>query len=135
MFKFHHTAITVSNVEKSLNFYKKFGFEKVAQWQSNDKSKRIIHLKLDDFYLELFWQKDNKPAPESTQNLETDLAIRGVKHFGLSVDSIEKAREKILNGGLAVEISITDGKTDVKYFFIKDPDGILLEILEDKRNL
>jgi catechol 2,3-dioxygenase-like lactoylglutathione lyase family enzyme len=30
-------------------------------------------------------------------------------------------------------LSILQGRTGPRYFFIEDPDGILVEILEDKR--
>lgn len=66
----------------------------------------------------------------------TDLPAIGAKHFGLKVDSIEAARDELAAKGIVKpDIQITQGRTGPRYFFIEDPDGILVEILEDKRKL
>lgn len=84
--------------------------------------------------LELFCYKEYKPAPEATHATATDLPIIGTKHFGLQVDSINRAKEELIKKGLAdTDTVITTGRTGPLYFFIKDPDGILVEIIEDKR--
>lgn len=37
--------------------------------------------------------------------------------------------------GWAAGVNIVEGRTGVRYFFVPDPDGILLEFVEDRRNL
>lgn len=132
-FKIHHVALSVANIEKSKEFYGKFGFNEFANWESPDGKIKIKHLKLHDTFLELFAFKDYKPSYTSAHELSTDLPVIGVKHFALVVDSINSAKEFVEKLNIATDIKITKGKTGVVYFFIKDPDGILLEFLEDKR--
>ena len=86
--------------------------------------------------LELFCYADYKSAPETIYATATDLPIVGTKHFGLQVDSLEKARDDLAAKGItAADTAIAQGRTGIRYFFVKDPDGILVEIAEDHRGL
>ena len=38
MFNVVHVAISVSNIEKSIDFYKKFGFKEFKSWDAEDES-------------------------------------------------------------------------------------------------
>ncbi len=135
MFSFHHVALSVSNTEKSKKFYSYFGFETIHSWEAEDKSLAITQMKLGESILELFCFKNPGPLPDYEKKLFDGLKVVGVKHFGISTDSLEKAKARLENDGIAENIEITAGKTGINYFFIKDPDGILVEILEDKRNI
>jgi len=135
MFKIHHIALSVKNINISYNFYKIFGFEKVLDWKSDDWNLEIMHLKLDDFILELFCFKNSNDILEESKNLQTDLLRIWVKHFWLKVDNLEEIKEKFIKKNLAEDIEIKLWRTWIKYFFINDPDWILLEFVEDKRNI
>lgn len=133
--RFHHAAISVDDMEVSQEFYGHLGFQVAVEWADPSGSPRICHMKLGDVLLELFWFADRQPAPESAGRLETDLARVGCKHFALQVDSIIEARQFVEERGLGAGVSIQQGKTGVTYFFIKDPSGILVEFVEDPREL
>lgn len=136
MYAIHHVALSVADRGKSAAFYQKLGFTEVHLWEADDKSLTITHLKLGDFILELFCYQNHQPAPDSIHATATDLPVIGTKHFGLKVDSIEAARDDLAAKGIVEnDIQITQGRTGPRYFFIADPDGILVEISEDKRGL
>lgn len=135
MFTLHHVALSVSNMQESINFYALFGFKVAYHWKSDDKELQIAHLKLGETFLELFCFKTYQEAPKSSKKLRTDLPRLGVKHFGLKVKSIHETKEFMITNGYTEEIEIIRGKTEVDYFFIKDPDGILLEFIQDDRGL
>jgi glyoxylase I family protein len=65
--------------------------------------------------------------------LATDLPRIGAKHFALMVNSVDEAKNFVENRGISSNITIQHGRTGVSYFFIKDPSGILVEFLDDKR--
>ena len=134
-FTLHHAAISATDMVASIAFYEQFGFEVVLHWKDPDGGQEIAHLKLGDKYLEIFWYEDQMPAPETSRSLATDLPRIGVKHFALQVASIHEAKNFVENGGIASDVEIRPGKTGVTYFFIKDPSGILVEFVEDKREL
>jgi glyoxylase I family protein len=135
MYSFHHVALSVTDRERSVAFYNQLGFKQVHLWESDDDTLTITHLKLGDLILELFCYKDYQSASNTIHSTKTDLPVVGTKHFGLKVNSIEAAREDLADKGIVDRnVAITQGRTGPRYFFIADPDGILVEISEDKRN-
>lgn len=134
-FAMHHAAISAIDMTRSITFYEQFGFRVVLHWKDPNEELEIAHLKLGENYLEIFWYKDHVPAPETANSLATDLPRIGVKHFALKVDSIQAAKKFVEDRGIASNVAIQQGRTGVRYFFIEDPSGILVEMLEDKRGL
>ena len=88
----------------------------------------------DGFILELFNYTHHLDIPKRSTELSTDLPVVGTKHLGLRVKSAEKALSDLTSKGLvAKNQEITQGRTGPRYFFLKDPDGILVEISQDDR--
>lgn len=134
MFNIDHVAISVTDMERSIEFYKKFGFEKFNSWEAEDGSIKITMLKLNNTLLEIFCYKEYKELPDTAKTTATDLPILGTKHFALCVDDIQKAKEFVTQNNICQDINIRTGRLGRQYFFINDPDGILLEIIErDKK--
>lgn len=130
MFNFNHVTISVSNLEKTLQFYQKFGFEKYKEY--HDESVDIIMLKLGSMILEIFHYQKNYELPNHSTDLALDLPTIGNKHFGLGVKNINEAVKFVLDNNLTTkQIEINEGRLGKPYFFIEDPDGILMEIIEE----
>ena len=88
MFNINHIAISVSDIDKSVEFYKKFGFKEFKSWNAEDNSIRIRMLKLNNVVLEMFCYKEYKELPQTAKSIETDLPVIGTKHFALGVEDI-----------------------------------------------
>lgn len=87
-------------------------------------------LKLGNMILEIFHYSDQNELPEHSKNLAIDLKTVGNKHFGIGVRDIIEAKKFVEDNKLnESEISITKGRLGKPYFFIKDPNGILMEII------
>lgn len=131
-FNINHVAISVKDMNRSIEFYKNFGFEDYKSWKAEDESIKINMLKLKDVVLEIFCYKEYTKLPETAKLTATDLPVIGTKHFALGVKSIDDAKEFLIRNGLVQdEIKINTGRLGKKYFFIKDPDGILVEVIEN----
>lgn len=136
MFSFHHVALSVRQLDASVAWYAKLGFAEVHRWQAEDASLRIVQLKLGAVMLELFCFADNADASAEASALFPHLRQLGPRHFGLQADSVEAAREAMIRANLMTEaVGVTEGKTGIRYFFLRDPDGNFVEILEDHRDV
>lgn len=131
MFQINHVAISVTNMERSVSFYKKFGFKEYKSWKAEDESIQISMLKLGDTILEIFCYQENKKLPETAKSTTTDLPVIGTKHFAFGVDEIEKAKSFVIENNIYENIDIKVGRLGKPYFFIQNPDGILVEIIEN----
>lgn len=131
MFNFCHVALSVTNIEKSVEFYKKFGFTEFKSWKSEDESIKITTLKLNDIVLEMFCYKEYSELPNTAKTVATDLQVIGTKHFALGVDDIEEAEKFVIKNDICKNVDIKTGRLGKQYFFISDPDGILVEIIEN----
>lgn len=131
MFNLNHIAISVTNMERSIEFYKKFGFKDFKSWKAEDESIKITMLKLNNTVLEIFCYKEYKELPETAKSTATDLPVLGTKHFALGVENIEEAKKFVLENNICESIDIKTGRLGKAYFFINDPDSILVEIIEN----
>lgn len=131
MFQADHYAISVKDLKASINFYRALEFEVVKYYRAEDETLDIVHMKNGDFILELFAYKKCKDIPKTALSLEEDLPIAGSKHFGLYVQDLEEAADYLVKKEIVrTEPEIKEGRLGRNYFFISDPNGILVEIIE-----
>lgn len=89
-------------------------------------------LKLENMILEIFHYQEKDELPEHSKNLGVDLQTIGNKHFGLGVKDILEAKKFVEDNKLNdSDMVINKGRLGKPYFFIKDPNGILMEIIEE----
>lgn len=117
-FKMVHENYNVTNLERSLAFYKEaLGLEEVRRIESKDGSFIIVYVANEesDFQLELTWLKDH-PQPYNLGECEFHLAFK--------VDDYEGAYQKHKEMGC-----ICYENPSMGIYFITDPDGYWLEII------
>ena len=123
--KFLHTMIRVKDLDKSYKFYtEELGFVESRRKEFPDKKFDLVYLKLpesDDYELELTYNYDQEEA--------YDLGD-GYGHIALSNPDIKSFREELSKKGYEVtELRGLSDNSD-KYFFVTDPDGYQIEIIE-----
>jgi catechol 2,3-dioxygenase-like lactoylglutathione lyase family enzyme len=127
----HHTAISVRDPNRTIAFYRVFGFEEVHRYQDEDKTG--IKLKLGNYVLELFAYKRNRSESSLALELGNNLAEIGVKHIGFTVEDIDAALIELQAAGLADRSTTILSKGSARFFFVKDPDGMWVEVIHDDR--
>lgn len=120
-----HMMVRVLDEARSVDFYRKaFGL---------DISERAD---FPDFTLIYMLGKDSPFEVELTVNKgreEPYVLGNGYGHIAFVVDDLESERARMLSAGLApkdIKQMTHDGKPFGKFFFIEDPDGYKIEVLE-----
>ena len=126
MAKMIHTMVRIQDLDRSLKFYQRaFGLEPSHRLDFPDFS--LVYLRNDesDNEIELTWNK-GREDPYSHGD--------GYGHVAFVVDDAKRERERLLQLGMTPndvrEFKNDDGALLARYFFIQDPDGYKIEVLE-----
>jgi len=137
----NHTGISVSDMERSLGFYRDI-FEMEVIFDSDVPENeplskvvgmkaatgRVVWLRARDTMIEL-WQWDQpagRPLPEDYVP-----ADKGVTHFAVEVDDVDALYQKVVAAGFHANVEPQDLGLH-KTTYIKGPDNEIIEILEDR---
>lgn len=125
--KFLHTMIRVKDLDKSFKFYtEELNFVESRRKEFPEKKFDLVYLILPDspdFELELTYNYDQ----EEPYDLGT-----GYGHIAISHPDIISLREDLMAKGY--EVTEIRGLTpdSNKYFFVEDPDGYRIEIIQER---
>lgn len=126
----HHVAITVSDIERSLAFYRQLlGFPVLGSAVLANETGLVIHF-LDignNALLELF--SFTKAAAKPSDFLYDDRQV-GLRHLAFKVRSVDAVADRLLAAGVEFTLAPLDAVGGVRIAFFKDPDGTLVEIVE-----
>jgi glyoxylase I family protein len=124
----HHVALSVRNRQRSVAFYERFGFRQTLLWEADDGSLSIAHLTLDGTALELFTYRDPRDDPEQRRDVGNNLDELGPKHLAVVTDDLDRAHREFADVERCTDI--VEGRTGLRYFFVPDPDGIWMEVVQ-----
>jgi catechol 2,3-dioxygenase-like lactoylglutathione lyase family enzyme len=125
-------GIRVKNFERARYFYKKyFGFEQFDSLDNPPPVGKEIHVRSGDVHLELFLADESAKEPELDMIGKKD---RGICHMCLKVDNIEDIYRRMKADGVTITAELDkcvfDSGKWCKYFFFKDPEDMVVEVLE-----
>lgn len=118
--RFDHFNFNVLDLEKSISFYEEaLGFKEKRRVESEDGSFILSYLGEEetDFLLELTWLRD-RTEPYNLGDLEFHLCIRVANDYA---ETLKFHKEM---GCVCYE------NTEMGLYFISDPDGYWIEVLE-----
>jgi catechol 2,3-dioxygenase-like lactoylglutathione lyase family enzyme len=127
----HHVGISVSDMQRSLDWYKThFGFQVRSSTHIPEADLRIAYITNGFFEIELFERKGSFRIPGRDTNVSDSFTAQGYKHFAFQVDDVDLTWQKLKAKELdLVSEPTTNTDLGVRYCFIRDPDGILIEFL------
>ena len=121
--KYLHTMVRVKNIEESLDFYcNKLGLKEVRRVENEKGRFTLIFLGAEN--------SDEKTGLlELTYNWDPEeyTGGRNFGHLAYSVKNIYDVCEQLMNNGVTINRPPRDGHMA----FIRSPDGISLEILQE----
>ena len=118
-----HIAILCSEREASLRFYETLGFAVYESHVRPERNDEVIFMNGPGIVLELFISEKH---PQRVSNPEA----YGLRHLALGVTDAQTAREKLIAAGYNPEPIRTDTFNGRRLFFVKDPDGLPIELHE-----
>ena len=125
--KYLHTMVRITNIEQSLDFYcKKLGLKEVRRRESDKGRFTLIFLAAED--------SDEKTGLlELTYNWDPEKYTggRNFGHLAYSVKNIYETCKKLMDNGVIINRPPRDGRMA----FIRSPDGISIEILQEGDSL
>jgi lactoylglutathione lyase len=118
--RYLHTMVRISNLDESLAFYRdKLGLKEVRRME-NEKGR----------YTLIFLAADENPEAqvELTYNWDPEVYAggRNFGHLAYSVPNIYQTCQKLMDGGVTINRPPREGRMA----FIKSPDGISIELLQ-----
>ena len=138
--KFNHVGISVSNIERSIEFYREMlGLEPLCEvfpfggeafdtvMDLNDVQGRMCMIGNGSLQLELF--EFSNPVPNA-KDPEHPVSDHGYSHFGVEVEDVEHTYEKLLKAGVRIHSPVMTFKgSSIKATYARDPDGNVFEIM------
>ena len=125
--KYLHTMVRIKNTDESLDFYcKKLGLNEIKRKESEEGKFTLIFLSADD--------SDNDTGLlELTYNWDSENYTKGRNfgHLAYRVKNIYETCQKLMEGDVIINRPPRDGHMA----FVKSPDGISIEILQEGEHL
>ena len=118
--KLDHIAIIASDYQKALAFYGILGFQEIERVKRQFDIMGM--LECDGVWIELF----EKAAPARL----TEPEALGLRHIAFATDDLDKKLEQLHQNGIETEAIRTDPHGR-RFTFLKDPDGLPIEIKEE----
>lgn len=120
MKKFCWSTLNVRNLEESVQFYTKIIGLEVESEMNAGPDMKIVFLGKGETQIELICNSNNKEI-----NIGNDIS------WGFEVESLDEQLELVKDNGIKVEAGPTQPTPKVKYFFIKDPNGLTIQLVEN----
>ena len=125
--KYLHTMVRVRDIDASLDFYcNKLGLKEIKRKENEKGRFTLIFLGADN-------SDDRYALLELTYNWDSEeyTSGRNFGHLAYSVENIYEVCEKLIKNGVTINRPPRDGHMA----FVKSPDGISIEILQEGESL
>jgi lactoylglutathione lyase len=117
-----HTCYRIGDIDRSVAFYEKLGFEEVARMPIRDEAVNVfMGLPGEDPRLELTYNHGVDSYELGT----------GYNHIAVAVDDLDSTLEGLAQQGIEPEkppYSVREGGS--RLCFVRDPDGYRIELIE-----
>lgn len=117
-------TLTVNNIEESLKFYCDILNLNIAERFKAGQDTEIVMLgNKDDVKIELICYKG------------VEISERKGLSIGFTVESLEKTIDYLKENNIELESPIISPNPMTRFFFVKDPNGIQIQFVEEKESI
>jgi catechol 2,3-dioxygenase-like lactoylglutathione lyase family enzyme len=132
----HHTGLTVSDLDRSIEFYEQLGFDVAVRIEEEgeevergtgvrDAKLRVAMLEGPNSRLELieYLRPGGGPAPHPNNGI-------GAAHVCLEVEDVDAAVDELRERGIQFLSEPITHESGIRWVYARDPDGITAELLQ-----
>ena len=112
-----HIHFTVTDLEKTIKFYRALGLIVAERMDHGGESAQMV-------------SEDGELVVDLRQAMNSDNP--GYNHYAIRVDDIDGTCSELIDRGLAVDGPVYVEATKRKLATIRDPNGILVQLVETK---
>jgi lactoylglutathione lyase len=126
--KYLHTMVRVRDLDQALDFYcAKLGLEEISRVDNEGGRFTLVFLAAPGDVPQA--EREKAPMVELTYNWDTEdyAGGRNFGHLAYKVDDIYAVCERLAAGGVTINRPPRDGRMA----FVRSPDGISIELLQD----
>lgn len=129
--RLHHGAVSVPNLDESIDWYKKMlGFEVEQRFRIPGQPVEFAMLKRGDLRVELFGVENSKPMAASQREPNTAFLTQGSLHFAFAVPDVRSLADSLRAQGADI-VWVREFEFGSNAF-IRDNAGNLIEFVQDK---
>ncbi len=131
--RFHgldHVTITVSDLERALDFYQGLlGFRVLGHldFPNDERGFTLTHLDTGRGVLELFSFTQAETEPPGWKGDDRQV---GLRHFALRVTGLDAIADQLAGAGVPFTVGPVNSTGSARIAFFTDPDGTLIELIE-----
>ena len=122
--KYLHTRFRVSDMEKSVIFYRDILGMKLTEQKTSPRGSELVFLKFPDMNCEL--ELCSFPG-SGTVKIPEDLV-----HLAFEVDDLEVCMQKLEAAGVPITEGPTKSSNGNRFIFTEDPDKYEIELIQYK---
>jgi lactoylglutathione lyase len=122
-----HTCYRITDIDRSVAFYRALGFEEVGRIPIRDEAVNIFMNQVGD---------GDMPRLELTYNFGVDSYDLGTGygHIAITAENLDAALDRLAEQGIEPErppYSVREGGS--RLAFVRDPDGYRVELIEQSQ--
>lgn len=122
--RMHHIHVVSENPAVSAAFYQEFFGAAIFTPEMEYMGSLYVSVQLGEAEIRIRGVRPNDPAKTSPPG-------RGLHHFGIQVDNLDEVCGKLERAGVQFTKKPGPGVLGSRTAFIKDPDGALIELVEE----
>jgi catechol 2,3-dioxygenase-like lactoylglutathione lyase family enzyme len=131
-----HVSYTVSDIERSIDFYRRFGYETVNRYAASGPELDVaVATENADMDIQLMRRPDGATLElivyvRQRSELAARNSVVGAAHLAFVVGDIQAAYEQLTADGVEFLSEPNTDRYGEKWVYLRDPDGITVELMQ-----
>jgi len=127
-------TFSVADLELTADWYiQKLGFRRVQEKNYPQFKTSLVFLELNGYRVELIKDGNAKDKIKTRPTPPSHTSIMGQSQFCFLTENLNELKKELENKGIGIEWEFKNDELGVKFLFIRDPEGNLIQYLQKLR--